>query len=815
MMSTTTATEIEHVLGSTDGTDGTADIDPGAARLWGMVAMPIDGAMIRRGRARLVGDTDLAGRSLARRLSQQVDSWFESLGHGLPTGWALVATGGYAGGVLSPGSDVDVVLIHPPKTTEAQVREVAEGLWYPLWDGGIKLSQGVHTPKSLLHLASDDLETATTILRLRCVAGDERIAHQVQADALEQWRRKPMVWLQRLHESAQLRWARLGDVASLLEPDLKDGRGGLRDHDMIRWALAVDRPEVAHALEGPFEDLAAPAEMLLATRCELHRATGRFVNTLLLQDQDRVAEAMGYVDADALMLNVASAAHSIEWATERFWRRIDRIGKRGGKSSARQLPDHVAGVTLVDDEAQLSADAEVDEQSFVFRMAAAAAHSGYPIGARSLRMMASRGSEPGEPWSDRTRRAFLSLLGAGQPMVHAVEALERYDLFSRFLPEWRSVRSLPQRNAFHTFTVDRHLLQTVANAAELMRGVSRPDLLLVGALLHDIGKGSPGDHTEVGVEMVEVIAARMGFGADDTAIIRSLIENHLLLSETATRRDLSDPRTAAIVADAVVDATRLELLVALTEADSRATGPAAWSSWKATLIDELVAAVGSSMRGEERAPDGTPLDRRFSHLVDQVQAGGGVLIEHETVGDFEMVRIASTDRRGLFSLIAGTLALHGMDVVGAEAFTGADGTAIDEFTVLRNHVTPPNWSKFANDLRGVLSGEVDIDARIEQRMKQQYRSRRAIAAAPPRLEVLISNDASETSTMIDVRAPDAPATLYRLGHALAGSGYDIRSAKVATLGHEVVDVFYVQCPEGQVPPTHHDDVRAQLTAALA
>ncbi len=176
---------------------------------------------------------------------------------------------------------------------------------------------------------------------------------------------------------------------------------------------------------------------------------------------------------------------------------------------------------------------------------------------------------------------------------------------------------------------------------------------------------------------------------------------------------------------------------------------------------------------------------------------------------------ASTDRRGLFSLIAGTLALHGLDVVGAEAFTGADGTAIDEFTILRSSATSPNWSKLTSDLRGVLSGEVDIDARLEQRMKQQYRSRRALAAAPPRFEVLISNDASEASTMIDVRAPDAPATLYRLSHALAGAGYDIRSAKVATLGHEVVDVFYVQCPSGQVPPGDHDEVRAQLTAALA
>ncbi len=779
------------------------------------MAQPIDAATIKRLRTQLVNDADLAGRSLARRLSQQADSWFESLASGLPAGWALMATGGYAGGVLCPGSDIDVVLLHPPKANDGQVRSIAEGLWYPFWDGGIKLSPAVHTTKTLLALGSDDLESATTILRLRCLAGDGELVQRLQHDALEQWRRKPMVWLQRLHESAQLRWNRLGDVASLLEPDLKDGRGGLRDYDMIRWALAVDRPEVALALEGPFEDLAGPAEVLLAVRCELHRATGRFVNTLLLQDQDRVAEAMGYFDADALMFEVASAAHSIEWATERFWRRVDRLVRRSGKGSLKQLPDHVAGVTVIDDEAQITADADVDEQSFVFRMAAAAAHAGYPIGARSLRMMASRGPEPGEVWTERTRRAFLSLLGAGQPMVHAVEALERYDLFSRYLPEWRAVRSRPQRNAFHTFTVDRHLLQTVANAGELMRGVSRPDLLLVGALLHDIGKGYPGDHTEAGVELVGTIGERMGFPAEDIAVVRALIEHHLLLSETATRRDLSDPRTAANVAAAVGDQVTLELLVALTEADSRATGPAAWSAWKATLIDELVHAVTMSMRGEQRSHESTPLDSRFSHLVDQVQAGGGVLIEHESVGDFEMLRIANADRRGLFSLIAGTMALHGLDVVGAEAFTGADGTAVDEFRVLRSTGSTPNWSKFAHDLRGVLSGEVDIDARLEQRIKNMGKSRRATSAVSPRFEVLISNEASDSTTMIDVRAPDAPATLYRLSHALSGAGYDIRSAKVATLGHEVVDVFYVVCPDGKLPVDTHTEVRACLTSALA
>ncbi|CAB4583665.1 unannotated protein [freshwater metagenome] len=307
----------------------------------------------------------------------------------------------------------------------------------------------------------------------------------------------------------------------------------------------------------------------------------------------------------------------------------------------------------------------------------------------------------------------------------------------------------------------------------------------------------------------------MGFPPADVDVIRALIEHHLLLSETATRRDLSDPRTAANVAEAVGDLTTLELLEALTIADSKATGPAAWSSWKATLIEELVHTVSLVLRGEQRPAEATPLDSRFGHLVDQVQAGGGVLIEHQSVGDFEMLRIASADRRGLFSLIAGTLAFHGLDVVGADAFTGADGTAVDEFRILRTNGVQPNWSKFAHDLRGVLKGDVDIDARLEQRIKSQGRARRALAAAPPRFEVIISNDASDSTTMIDVRVPDAPATLYRLSHALAEDGYDIRSAKVATLGHEVVDVFYVQGPAGKLPSGEHQQVRERLKAALA
>ncbi|MGZ4806286.1 MAG: [protein-PII] uridylyltransferase, partial [Ilumatobacteraceae bacterium] len=755
--------------------------------------------------------------------SDQMDGWFDALARELPSGWSVIATGGYANGLLCPGSDIDVVLIHPQRASADEVRFIAEPLWYPMWNAGVKLSPAAHSVKSLLALASSDLVTATAILRLRHLAGSEAEVAEVGAAGLDQWRKKAPGWLAQLRTVTAERWSKTGDVASLLEPDLKDGHGGLRDYDCIRWALATDRVEISASLEAPIEDLAAPAETLLATRCELHRVTGKSTNVLLLQDQDSVADAMGFADADVLMARVSEAARAIEWASERFWWRVERASRKSKGAVATRRVSAVLqpGITVVDDEVEIDVDAAVVDQSLVLRVAAAAAHARYSISRRALVTLSALITDDGEEWNERTRHAMVSLLGAGSHLVDSVEALERYELFSRMVPEWRHVRSLPQRNAFHIYTVDRHLLQTVANAGEFVRTVSRPDLLLMSALLHDIGKGHAIDHTEVGVMLVDRMAPRMGFSPDDVAVIRSMVEHHLLLAETATRRDLRDPRTAENVAALVGDPMRLELLRALTEADSRATGPSAWSPWKATLIDELTAAVFAVFAGRPKATAAVALDARFGDLIDAARNSGQLHTHVEPAGDFDLWVIATPDQPGLFAKIAGAFAMNGIDVVAAEAWTSADGIAVDQFRVSRSDTDGAHHAKLEHDLRGVVRGTIDIGSRLAQRIRNYSRAhRRAVAAAPPRLEVLVSNEASASTTMIDVRAPDATAVLYRLAAKLTARGLDIRSAKVATLGHEVVDVFYVQQPTGdgesrQIDACEHEALRHDLKEALA
>jgi len=451
-----------------------------------------------------------------------------------------------------------------------------------------------------------------------------------------------------------------------------------------------------------------------------------------------------------------------------------------------------------------------EDASLAFRLAATAAELDRPIAKGSLHRLADRMPPPGDPWPPAVREALLRLLAAGRPAVDKIESLDQHGLLARLIPEWAAVRNKPQRNAYHTYTVDRHLLETAALAAGLTDRVERPDLLLIGALLHDIGKGFPGDHTRVGMELVRTMATRMGFGPDDVEILVDLVRHHLLLPDTATRRDLDDPTTVSNVARAAGNQVTLHLLGALTEADSRATGPSAWGSWKAGLVAELVTRADRALAGEARPAGPAPLPPAYRVLIDEVHASGLPSVSL----DPPRVVVAAPDRPGLLSAVAGALALHGMDVRAANV-AGEGGVAVEVFTVEVARGTWPDTARLREDLAAVLSDPTALAERLSARGRV-YPAPRRSAAHLPGADVRVDNDASESSTVLEVRAPDEVGLLHRITRVLFEASLDVVSARVSTLGELVVDAFYVREAEGAkvTDPDRLSQIIAAIWASL-
>jgi [protein-PII] uridylyltransferase len=463
-------------------------------------------------RQALLDQTDRRGARLCRELAAVTDDWLRSLfdaAAGVVDGpIALVAVGGYGRGELAPFSDLDLLLLHDVKHG---VAAMAERLWYPIWDSKVKLGHAVRTVKEAARLAADDLPTATALLDARHLVGDQRLTDDLRARALAGWRKRAKSWLVELGAAVERRHASAGEVAFLLEPNLKDARGGLRDVHSLHWVEAADFVRLD---ETPGLDLAY--DVLLDARVELHRLAGRPGDVLWLQDQDGVARRLGYRDADALMAAVAQAARTIAWTSDEAWRRVaSTVHGPRGREYGRDVPV-ASGVVLRDGEVHLDAAADLSaDPTLVLRVAAAAAQHRTVIERASLERLARDTPSFPTPWPAGAVDDFVSLLLTGHAAIPVFEALDHYDVISRILPEWAVVRSRPQRNAYHRFTIDRHLMEAAANAADLAGDVARPDLLVLGALLHDIGKGRKGDHTEVGITLVEQIGPLLGLDADD------------------------------------------------------------------------------------------------------------------------------------------------------------------------------------------------------------------------------------------------------------------------------------------------------------
>ena len=748
-------------------------------------------------REQLLARTELVGAPLRAALTDLYDGWLATLLGDPGPGVALVAVGALGRRDPAPGSDLDLVLVHDGSH---DVSALADQVWYPVWDAAVGLDHSVRTVAQAESVAREDLKAALGLLDARWVAGDRELAQQLVSATRSAWRAGASKRVPELRAFVEERAKQFGEVAFLLEPDLKEARGGLRDVHALT-ALAV-----AQVADQPGEALRAAHDVLLDVRGELHRRTGRAgrrtVDRLLMQEQDGVAADLGYADADAMMAAVSGAARVIAFASDTTWRRVSAaapkrrmLGLRGPAGPVRRpLADDVVEQ---DGEVVLARDATPEDDAvLVLRVAAAAARARLPIAPITLERLASCPPLP-EPWPRAALDEFVALLSAGDGVVSVFEELDQAGLLVLLLPEWETVRSKPQRNSYHRFTVDRHLVEAAAAAAGLTRRVARPDLLLIGALLHDIGKGYPGDHTVVGMEVVARMAPRLGLDAHDAGVLVAMVEHHLLLPDAATRRDLDDPATAKAVADAVRSLEVLELLHALTEADSSATGPAAWSGWKGQLVGELVRRAGALLEGRP-----APSPALLTPAQEEVVARGEFALE----ADGETVLVVAPDRPGLLSLAAGVLALHRLDVRAASGFARG-ATAVTLYRVTPRFGALPDWTVVREDLRHAVDGTLPLEERLVAREAAYSRPDRVAAPSTVRLV----DDASETATVVEVRAPDELGVLHRIAHVLEAHGLDVRSAHVSTLGADVVDAFYVPVLDD---PVVREQVVADLLAVL-
>lgn len=781
----------------------------------------MDGASLRAAREALVVGV-LEGRlppsGLPPRYSRAADEYLTRLFAAAVTdptersGLALVAVGGYGRAELAPGSDLDVLLLHDRRR---DVKAVADRIWYCVWDGGARLDHSVRTAKEAVAVARRDLRALLGLLDARAVCGDVALVTALSAQVRDLWRARRRRLVPELLGAMRERHERFGELPFLLEPNLKESAGGLRDLEVIRLVSRAF-PSIAASVHTDALDRAR--ELLLASRVALHGRTANPADRLVLQEQDGVATLLGFPDADAFAAALAAAGREVMWASGDAARRAESC-LAGPAARARSRDRELdRGVLLRDGEVTLPAAAELAEDpDVVLRVAAAAARHEVPIAVAALTRMAAERPQLASPWPAPMGETFVSLLEYGAPATPVLEALDRAGLLEWLLPEWELVRHRPQSNAYHRFTVDRHLLEAAAQAALLLRRVERPDLLLLGALLHDIGKGQPGDHSETGRRVAAAVARRVGLGARDVAVVERLVKRHLLLADTATRRDVEDPETIEVVAEAVGDRLTLDLLEQLTTADSLATGPAAWSPWKASLVAALAANVRALFDGcvEQRSP-AEPLDEGVLALVRAgdlaVRVGGPGVFGARAVT--ETVTVVAPDRPGLFALAAGTLAVHGLAIRSATALAVAP-MAVEVFEVEQDPGRPVDVGRLEEDLRQALEGRFEIEGRLRALDEAYSRYRRPAAAKSPAVVVILDEGASASAAVVEVRAPDSHGLLHRLAWCLAAAGLDVVSARIATLGHEVVDSFYLREQHDGSPPRRErlEALRPGLEAA--
>ncbi|MDQ3764791.1 MAG: [protein-PII] uridylyltransferase [Actinomycetota bacterium] len=770
-----------------------------------------------RARAALLGVTprqrQLTAEALRAALADLYELWLTSrcAAVGVGRGTALVAVGALGRREVVPYSDLDLLLLHDGKR---DVAELANSLWYPLWDARIDLDHSVRTVGQAVQVAVTDLRAALGLLDARLIAGDGALFTVMDTAVRQAWRSSIRSRLEELAESTQQRWQRSGDIAHRVEPDLKNGHGGLRDVQLLDALSAgqlVDRA-------GP--EVRAARDLLLDVRTELHRLAGRGRDVLRAQDADEVATTLALGDRFDLARHLSGAARTVVYTVDVGLRTARAaLPARGrarltGLRSLRRRPLRRPlneGVVEHGGQVALARDANpARDPALALRVAATAARTGMPVGTGTLATLADTAPELRQPWPRPALEELLSLLGAGPPAVDVIEAMDRTGLWGRLFPEWGAVRDLPPRDRAHVWTVDRHLVEAAAQAARLTTTVARPDLLLLGALLHDLGKGRGADHSVVGAALAEQIGHRLGLWPSDVATLCAMVRHHLLLPHTATRRDLDDPATVQRVVDTLGrDPLLLDLLVALAEADGLATGPGVWTEWRAALISDLAERCRAVLAGRP-VPAPEPLTEEHRALAQRSVASGSLHVAADTAagaGATTTIIVVTPGRPGVLALAAGVLALHSLQVHSADirvVEVPGGSAAVNSFTVSPRFGRPPDVALLRQDLMRALDGSLQLADALGAKERDYGETSASDAGfADVETKVLWFDDEATGAVVLELRTTDRIGLLHRVAAALESNAVTVRWARVVTLGSSVVDSFCLTGPGGDSAPSSH------------
>ncbi len=793
------------------------------------------------------------GRDLLHEHSALIDNYVADCFRACPEaqqGITLTALGGFGRRELFPFSDIDLLLLHRPEATEGQLQATTEAIFYPLWDAGLEVGHGVRTVAASLTTAEEDFFFRVALLDIRYIAGDQALFTQLT----EEYRQRFIEgqrgeFLQKMMHFRTERHNRFGKHSYQLEPHIKESPGGFRDIQAMLWTAQVVFG--LHGLDAIAEaGLLSPAErqrfekawdFLIRIRNRLHYVSGRKNDQLYFEHQEEIARALRYRDGDGLlgveqfMRDLYGHMNAVNTTADLFFEHVaEAVHTHPGREMENTLEP---GITVRGGRLHLT-DLELLEKRphLLMRLCAQAAKTGLPLHYRTKKQI----SEHLHLVDDRLRqskrmaKAFFEVLLEAKDPLEALSAMLETGLLGAYLPEFEAVHALAQHDVYHVYTVDHHLLHTVAALHRLRRRepvfmqVNSPHVLYLAALLHDIGKGHQEDHAVRGAELVGGIAKRLHLTSRDTSCLVFLVQNHLFLPITALRRDLDDETLITQCARHIADPDRLHMLYLLALADAHATGPTAWSEWKGALLLELYLKISHLLErtdlgqpdtaqgvrwmreqvaplltAEEQSvlqelPEEYLLNFTPETIARHIRRSGEltsreIIVDPEDQGLSWSVLIMAPDSTGLLAKLCGTLALHNLEVIAAQIFTWENGIAVDVLNVrssLNLTYQEQDWQALSHDLGLALNNRLGLAHRLADK---QQTIRSAVQALGRRHapRVLIDNHASSRYSIIEVYAAEQPGLLYHITRTLADFGISIYRAKIGSERDQIVDVFYV------------------------